>query len=82
MAASITLRLDQFRKVTALKGLRTEQAKADFIGVDQSTLHRVVRGATAPGTRFIAGCLAAFPELDFADLFEVTGDEPAEQVPA
>jgi hypothetical protein len=71
MAASICLRI---------KGLKTEQAKADAIKVDQSTLHRVLRGATAPGPRFIAGVLLAFPELDFSDLFEVIPDD--EQVPA
>jgi hypothetical protein len=35
----------------------------------------VLRGQTAPGPRFIAGCLAAFPEMDFDDLFEVITDE-------
>lgn len=76
MAASIRLRTGQYRKYAAMKGWITDRAAADAIGVTPSTLSRVLRGATdsrgtAPGEQFIAGLLAAFPELDFSDLFEV-----------
>ncbi len=74
MAARITLRTGQYRKFCALKGWTTLTAQSEHIKVDPATLSRVLTGKTAPGERFIAGLLAAMPELDFADLFEVTSD--------
>lgn len=80
MAARIRLRTTQYRKYAALKGLSTHAQQATAIGVTEATVGRVLAGKTAPGEAFIAGCLAAFPQLDFADLFEVVDD--GEQVPA
>lgn len=79
MAASIRLRTGQYRKYARLKGWASDRVAAEAIGVTPSTLSRVLRGATdsrgtAPGELFIAGLLAALPELDFADLFEVYDD--------
>lgn len=84
MPAQIRLRTGQYRKFAALKGWRTDDAAASAIGVNPATLSRVLRGATAPGgtapgERFIAGLLAALPEVEFEDLFEVVG---ADEVPA
>lgn len=75
MAAQIRLRLSQYRKFSALKGWTTDEAAAEAIGVNPATVSRVRRGLTAPGERFIAGVLAAIPEVEFSDLFEVAGDE-------
>jgi len=75
MAASIRLRTRQFRKFAALKGWRSDEAASRALGVNPATLSRVLRGKTAPGERFIAATLAAFPEMDFADLFEVVVDD-------
>lgn len=80
MAASIRLRTGQFEKFCALKGWKTQAIRAQQIGVTEPTVGRVVTGKRAPGEQFIAGCLHAFPELDFADLFEVVED--TEDVPA
>ena len=78
LSASIALRSRQFQKFTALKGLRTDTAIAAAIGCDRGNLSRVLSGKQAPGARFIAGCLLAFPEVDFEDLFEVLpADEDA-----
>lgn len=83
MAASIALRTSQFRKYTAIAGMATDDAKAKALGVDPATLSRVLKGRCAPGARFIAGTLSAFPELDFEDLFEVVvTDDTTELVPA
>lgn len=71
MSATIALRNRQFRKFTALKGWATDTAIAAAIGYDRGNLSRVLQGTQAPGAKFIAGCLTAFPELEFADLFEV-----------
>lgn len=73
LSASIALRTKQFQKFMALKGLKTDTAIAAAIGCDRGNLSRVLMGKQAPGARFIAACLVAFPELDFADLFEVVG---------
>lgn len=71
MPAIIQLRTGQYRKFAALKGWRTDDAASRAIGIDPATLSRVLKGRAAPGGRFIAGVLAALPEVDFADLFDV-----------
>lgn len=76
-AAKVILRTEQYAKFCKLKGWETIHRQAEQIGVDPATVSRVVTGQTAPGERFIAGVLAAFPELDFADLFEVTNEAVA-----
>lgn len=74
MAAKVRLRTKQLDKFFALKGVKTDAARADAIGVNAATFSRVVRGLTAPGEVFIAGVLAALPEMSFEDLFEVVDD--------
>lgn len=80
MPATICLRTGQYRKFAALKGWRTDDAASKAIGVDPATLSRVLKGRCAPGSKFIAGVLAALPEVEFADLFDVVIND--EQVPA
>lgn len=74
VSAAIRLRTGQYRKFAALKGWRTDDQAARAVGVDPATLSRVLKGRSAPGSRFIAGVLSALPEVDFADLFEVVDD--------
>jgi hypothetical protein len=80
MTAQVRLRTRQLEKFFALKGNKTDTGRAEAIGVNPATYSRVTRGLTAPGERFIAGTLAAFPEMSFEDLFEVATDP--EQVSA
>jgi hypothetical protein len=80
VSASIALRTGQYRKFAALKGWKTDDAASRAIGIDPATLSRVLKGRSAPGGRFIAGVLAALPEVEFADLFDVLVDD--EQVSA
>lgn len=80
-AARVRLRTGQYAKFAALKGWTTHEAAAAVIGVHPVTISRLVRGLTAPGERFIAGVLAAIPEVDFGDLFEVTGDDGDAAIP-
>lgn len=75
MTARIRLRTAQFDKFCALKGLKTQAAKARFLDVTEPTVGRVVNGERRPGEQFIAAVLHAFPELEFNDLFEVIDDE-------
>jgi len=71
MAAKVCLRTRQLDKFFSLKSIKTDTARAEAIGVNPATYSRVIRNQTAPGEVFIAGTLAAFPELSFEDLFEV-----------
>lgn len=78
MPAEIRLRTGQFRKFAKLKGWNSDDQAARALGVNPATLSRVLHGRTAPGERFIAACLHTFAgTLEFADLFEVVGDEDA-----
>lgn len=47
---------------------------ARMMGVDYSTLHRVLSGKSSPGIRFIGGAVALFGSTSFAQLFDVVGD--------
>jgi transcriptional regulator with XRE-family HTH domain len=81
MAAGIRLRTGQYRKYAALKGWKTNAQAAAAIRVTEPTIGRILSGKRGPGEQFIAALLAALPELDFADLFEVVAAED-ERVPA
>lgn len=76
MTATIRLKSANLAKYMAV-GAVTNPMLAERSGVALSTIHRIVRGMQSPGERFIAGLLAAFPDLDFADLFEVVTEEVA-----
>lgn len=47
---------------------------AKHIGVDATTVHRVLAGKNAPSARFIGGALNTFKGAKFADLFLVVVD--------
>lgn len=68
---TIRLRLAEFDDHCTSLGLDTDTARANAIGVKHSTVGRIWVGEIAPGERFIAGVLAAFPDKKFEDLFEV-----------
>jgi transcriptional regulator with XRE-family HTH domain len=72
-AAPATLRLrdGQFRRHAGLQGLDTEAAIAARIGMDRSTVNRLLRRELAPGPRVIAAILTAFPDRRFEDFFEI-----------
>lgn len=61
------------------KGLTTQFARAQRIGVSRTTVGRVENGDIKPGEEFVAAVLKTFEDLSFEDLFEVvTGaDETA-----
>jgi len=77
--ATLVLRVDRLNAYRRLAGLDTDVSLARSIGVDPTTVYRVLNGKTAMSARFIAGVVATFgPDL-FADLFEVVSDsDPAD----
>lgn len=76
MVATLRLRSEMVAKIRGWKGLRTDAALAEVMGIDAGNLSRVLRGKQQPGAKFIASlCSALEAELD--DLFEVVQDEDA-----
>ena len=70
MTATLRLKIEMLRKIRAWKGIKTDAALAEAMGIDAGNLSRVLRGQQQPGPKFIAAlCSALDAELD--DLFEV-----------
>ena len=76
--ATLVLRGDKFNAYRRLAGLDTDASLARKLGVDPTTVYRVLNGKTAMSARFIAGIVDAFGAELFPDLFEVISDETAE----
>ena len=77
--ARISLKREELRKLRDLKGgdLQKDGKFAELIGVHPAQLSRVLSGQSAPGVRFIAGCLEYFGSEFFVNLFEVVSDDDA-----
>lgn len=74
--ATIALRNDQLAKFRRIRGgLDTDADFAKAVGVNAGQVSRVLKGKSAPGTRFIAGCLELFGVECFGDLFSVEPDD-------
>jgi transcriptional regulator with XRE-family HTH domain len=74
--AKLVLRRDQLAKFRRIKGgIDADTEFAAQIGVNPGQVSRVLGGKSAPGTRFIAGCLELFGIECFADLFSVEPDD-------
>lgn len=77
MLATLAIKREGFVKVRRLAGLAQDSAFAEAISVDKATVYRVLNGKTAPGPRFIAGCIERFGGEWFTDLFDVVPDDEA-----
>lgn len=74
--ATLRLKAEMIAKIRGWKGLKTDAALADAMGIDAGNLSRVLRGKQQPGPKFIASlCQALDAELD--DLFEVVESDAA-----
>lgn len=72
--AILKLREDKLNAYRRIAGLGTDAALAQKLGVDPTTVYRVLNGKTEMSARFIAGIVDAFGSDLFADLFEVVTD--------
>jgi len=63
------------KKIRRLAGIDLDHQLATRINVDATTVSRVLTGKSAPGPRFIAGCIEAFGADCFSDLFVVVPDD-------
>jgi len=75
--ATLALRGDKLAVYRLRAGLETDAGLARRIGVDPTTVYRVLNGRTAMSARFIAGIIDAFGVEAFPDLFEVIPDADA-----
>lgn len=78
VAAMIRLREDALAKFRTVAGLSTDSALATAMGIDPSTVSRVLNGIQPPNARFITALVAAFNGLTLDDLWEVVTDDNAE----
>lgn len=76
MTAMLKLKTEMVSKIRGWKGLRTDSALAEAMGIDAGNLSRVLRGKQQPGPKFIAALCAAL-EAELDDLFEITTDDAA-----
>lgn len=76
MVATLRLKTEMVGKIRGWKGLKTDAALADAMGINAGNLSRVLSGKQQPGPKFIASlCSALEAELD--DLFEVLVEDAA-----
>ncbi|MEU4802362.1 transcriptional regulator [Actinosynnema sp. NPDC023587] len=62
-----------------LAGLNSDYALAKKMGINRSTLSRVIDSELQPGPAFIGGALVALDPLRFEDLFMVVPNQKAER---
>lgn len=72
--ATLKLREDRLPAYRRLAKLTTDAALAEAIGVDATTVYRVLNHKTQMSARFIAGMVDAFGSELFPQLFEVVRD--------
>lgn len=68
---AIRLRVAEFLQHAKQAGLESNGDIASRLGVNQSTVWRLLNGETGPGENFIAAVLTRIPDAGFYDLFEV-----------
>ena len=77
MLATLELNKQGLAKIRRLAGIEHDHQLATRIKVDATTVSRVLTGKSAPGPKFIAGCIEAFGSDCFTDLFTVVTDDEA-----
>ncbi|OCA87329.1 helix-turn-helix transcriptional regulator [Pseudobacillus wudalianchiensis] len=74
-SADIFVRTKVLRKY--LKDNRLSEVQfAEMIGVAHSTVNRVLNGKRNPGSKFIAGVLKNFSDLNFEQIFSYNNELP------
>jgi hypothetical protein len=80
MTARVRVRVDELGRIATAQGLRTRYALAKRLGVNRSTVGRVLDGDRAPGQQFIAATIRELG-VGFDAVFEVV-DGVVDEVPA
>jgi transcriptional regulator with XRE-family HTH domain len=89
MTARVRVRVDELGRIATAQGLRSRYALAKRLGVNRSTVSRVLDGDRAPGQQFIAATMhelgvpfdAAFEIVDSVTggVAELVGNHSAAQ---
>lgn len=67
---TVRLRTGQFRRHAEQAGLASDNAIALALGVNRTTVMRLLAGDITPGPRVIGSVLLTWPEKRFEDFFE------------
>lgn len=70
--STLDLNRDAFAAACQARGLTSDRKIAEALGIDRSQVSRVRAGRNRPGEKFVAGVLAAWPEVKFEHFFTVT----------
>jgi predicted DNA-binding transcriptional regulator AlpA len=68
---TLRFRAVQARLFCNARGLTSDPAIAKAVGLERTTIYRLMCGDAAPSETSIAAFLSAFPEQRFEDFFEV-----------
>jgi len=68
---AIAFRIDRFDAIVEPQGYRSDERKAQFLGVSYIALWRLRNNRSRPSNSFIAAVCTALPQVPFGDLFEV-----------
>lgn len=71
MPNTVMLRTEIFTKAMVLAGFRSDYGLAKAMGINRSTVARVVNGELRPGAVFIASALTVLAPMEFKDLFDI-----------
>ncbi len=77
MATTLTLNKRGFDRACERAQVFGAEAIAAHMQINRSTYRRVRSGQLAPGPRFIASALAAFPAFTFEELFTIATKDVA-----
>lgn len=77
----VKLNIERLRREARARGWITDRQLADALGVSAANVSRIFNADESqrqgPGVVFIAAALIAMPDLNFADIFEITRAQPA-----
>lgn len=69
-APAVHVRREALTKARNEAGMSSDRQLAERMGVNTSTVHRVLTRQTRPSNEFIAAALKTLPDKTFEDLFE------------
>lgn len=70
-AFRLRFRIEAFDQIMDELAIRSDAAKAKFLGIHQSQYTRAKNGTVQPSEVFITQVLTALPDSTFEDLFEI-----------
>jgi predicted DNA-binding transcriptional regulator AlpA len=68
---TLRIRVAQVRLFGKARGIASDNELAKAVGLERTTIYRLLIGDAAPSERTIAAFLTAFPDRRFEDFFEV-----------